>query len=158
MNRHQLYRHFGKDNELLYIGISFSAIYRAAQHRMLSHWWPEIERIEIKNFDTRQDLVAAEVEAIIKEKPKYNKHHSGKQEIAEIDNIINEFSNLKHNVIHKVSRRLLYKPSEAAELLNISTTRLKKLKEANEIGHCKIGKNTSYYIWDLIDFCEINLK
>jgi hypothetical protein len=125
---------------------------------VLSHWWEEITDIKIENFNSRNELILAESRAIMNENPKYNKHHKNKKEYLEIDNIVNEFSDLKHTVIHNLSKKLLYSQVEASSLLCISTTSLKKLKDANEIVGTKIGKHTFYYIWDLIDFCEVNGK
>jgi hypothetical protein len=67
-----LYRHFGHGNELLYVGISLSAIARLSQHRS-SPWFKEIVRVEIECHPTREYAQFQEHWAVKHEKPKYNK-------------------------------------------------------------------------------------
>lgn len=71
-----LYFHFGSDGELLYIGISLSAIQRLMQHRDKSNWFSDIARVEIKKFATRQEALIAEREAIKNAKPRFNIQHA----------------------------------------------------------------------------------
>jgi len=67
-----LYRHFDGDGCLLYVGISLSAVARLAEHRRESHWYSQIARVEIENFEDREDALEAEAEAIRNEKTLYN--------------------------------------------------------------------------------------
>jgi hypothetical protein len=67
-----LYRYFGEDGTLLYIGVSLSAVQRLAQHRIHAPWFDQIKRIELETFATRQQAEAAERAAIIKEMPLFN--------------------------------------------------------------------------------------
>jgi hypothetical protein len=67
-----LYRHYNDKNELLYVGISLSALYRLLQHRKSSSWYNAIRTITIEHFKDRQAAEDAEKQAIILEKPKYN--------------------------------------------------------------------------------------
>lgn len=70
-----LYRHFDKEGELLYVGISLSTGNRTKGHRLDSGWWDDISRIEIEKFESRGMAEAAEVKAIQSEKPKHNVRH-----------------------------------------------------------------------------------
>ena len=73
----QLYRLFDADGTLLYIGISYSAISRYAQHRASQPWIGDVCRIEIETHDvSRAELEQIERAAIIAEKPKHNKTHN----------------------------------------------------------------------------------
>ena len=74
---HELYRYFDSNDTLLYVGISYSAVARAAQHKSNSHWYARVARIEISRARTRDDLIKAEVLAIKLESPKFNKTHNG---------------------------------------------------------------------------------
>ena len=67
-----LYRHFGEDGTLLYVGVSLSAMQRLMQHRSHAHWFEQIKRIEVERFATRQQAFAAERAAVINEKPAFN--------------------------------------------------------------------------------------
>ena len=66
----QLYRHFDKEDNLLYVGISFSSLLRLSQHKSLSSWYDQISRVTIENFENREQALEAETKAILNEKPK----------------------------------------------------------------------------------------
>lgn len=69
----QLYRHFDAAGDLLYVGISLSAIGRLAQHRASADWFDQIAKVEIEQFETRDLALAAEAAAIDTERPRHNK-------------------------------------------------------------------------------------
>ena len=69
----EMYRHFGADGCLLYVGISTRTVIRLSQHKHCSAWFSEIATITIERFPCRADALAAERETIIRERPKYNK-------------------------------------------------------------------------------------
>jgi hypothetical protein len=80
-----LYRHFNKEGRLLYVGVSLTAIKRLVEHRNGCAWYRQIARIEVEWFDTRDEALAAEAEAIRTEKPRYNSHSGQKVSNARID-------------------------------------------------------------------------
>lgn len=67
-----LYRHYNEKGELLYVGISLSAISRLAQHSVNAKWYDEICTVKIQKFKTREQAIAAEALAIKAESPIYN--------------------------------------------------------------------------------------
>lgn len=69
----ELYRHFGADGSLLYVGISTRTVIRLSQHKHCSTWFSEIATITIERFPCRADALVAERAAVIGERPKYNK-------------------------------------------------------------------------------------
>jgi excinuclease UvrABC nuclease subunit len=71
----ELYRHYGPKDELLYVGVSISALVRLGQHRDCSEWFGKIKRVEIQQFESREKALAAEREAIEKERPHFNVRH-----------------------------------------------------------------------------------
>jgi excinuclease UvrABC nuclease subunit len=77
-----LYRHFAADGTLLYVGISLSAFQRLAQHRSRAHWFEQIARVEMEQFATREEALAAERVAIEHEKPLFNIQFSEQQAAA----------------------------------------------------------------------------
>lgn len=85
--RTALYRHYNEMGELLYVGISLSAINRLSQHKT-SGWFIEIAKVDIEQFETRMLALNAEETAIKKEKPKYNKIHNGNN--YELESIFDE--------------------------------------------------------------------
>ena len=68
----QLYRHFDKDNKLLYVGISVDALDRLQSHRSQAFWFDKIRKITIEDYSTRKEALKAEREAAEKESPIYN--------------------------------------------------------------------------------------
>lgn len=73
-----LYRFFDANDRLLYVGISFSAVARASQHRSEKDWWPDVARMEVEHLQTRSAALAAESAAIRTEKPLHNVALNGK--------------------------------------------------------------------------------
>mgnify|MGYP000117110030 FL=1 len=71
-----LYRCFNQLNQLIYVGISHSAIDRFSQHLRCSEWGEEVRRIDVSAFESREAALLAEKDAIILERPLYNKMHS----------------------------------------------------------------------------------
>jgi len=74
--RTALYRHWDADGNLLYVGISLSAVHRLTQHKRDSHWHDSIANMTIEWFDNRREALAAEREAIRMERPIFNKMHN----------------------------------------------------------------------------------
>jgi predicted GIY-YIG superfamily endonuclease len=72
-----LYRHFDTDDNLLYVGVSLSSVNRLSQHKSNSHWFYSIARQEIEYFDSREEALKAEAEAIRNENPNNNIMGSG---------------------------------------------------------------------------------
>lgn len=76
-----LYRHFDYNDTLLYVGISINPISRQYQHSNNSDWWgTNLSRTEYEWYDTNEGALYAEMAAIRKEKPIYNKRHNNKDE------------------------------------------------------------------------------
>lgn len=69
---HALYRFFGLNDELLYIGITFDPPMRFRQHSTDKPWWAEVSRIGIETFPSRRAVLEAERRAIITERPRWN--------------------------------------------------------------------------------------
>lgn len=72
MSINALYRIFGPDDELFYIGITRDPISRIGDHRRTKSWAGRIAYITFEYFDSREELVRAERNAILNEGPLYN--------------------------------------------------------------------------------------
>lgn len=82
MSRTCLYRLYGAADELLYVGISKSALLRLGQHLSEKLWADQVARSTIDWYDTREAAAAAEVAAIVSERPLYNiTHNRGRQPV-----------------------------------------------------------------------------
>lgn len=69
-----LYRLWGTETELLYVGITSVPVNtRLAAHRRSQEWWGEVANVTVEEFPKRTEALAAERLAIAEESPKYNK-------------------------------------------------------------------------------------
>jgi len=145
-----LYRHFDKDNRLLYVGVSLSALNRLAQHADASHWFADIATVKIETFEDRSVALAAEREAILKENPLHNLKRPTIREI--------KASHSEESRIDLVRRIVqfnpTYTPSDVASLLNIGLAAMKRLIDGGKIGFIKIGEKTRITGWQVIEYLE----
>ena len=72
-----VYKHFGVDGRLLYVGASYAPDLRQASHNSRSDWFGLVERTDVEWFDTRREALAAERKSILTERPIYNKTDAG---------------------------------------------------------------------------------
>jgi len=68
-----VYRCYDESNDLLYIGSSIVLHSRIRSHRRTTAWWSDVHHIEAERFATEREARAAEVVAIIRERPLHNK-------------------------------------------------------------------------------------
>lgn len=70
--RTALYRFFGADDVLLYIGISRDFLKRRAQHASRADWWPRVVRHSVEYRSSRSLALRDEARAIRTERPLFN--------------------------------------------------------------------------------------
>jgi predicted GIY-YIG superfamily endonuclease len=70
---HTLYRCYGVNDLLLYVGLTCNPGQRFTQHRDTKEWWRDIDRIKLEQYPDRATLVEAERTAITTEQPLYTK-------------------------------------------------------------------------------------
>ena len=88
MAEQTLYRFFGQDNQLLYIGISINAYNRYKGHLQTKTWMDEVVSITLEPHINRREVEQAEIEAIRSENPKYNRIRYKKPEREPIESLI----------------------------------------------------------------------
>lgn len=71
-NTHTLYRMFDDEGFLLYVGLTNNPAGRFRDHNA-ADWWDQVASITVEHHCDREDLKAAEAEAIKTENPVYNK-------------------------------------------------------------------------------------
>lgn len=71
-----LYRHFDKNGQLLYVGVSIQTLLRLMAHRRNSPWFREIARVDIQWYKSKSGAYYAEKRAIQTERPLWNKAHN----------------------------------------------------------------------------------
>ena len=76
---HDLYRLYDEGDKLLYVGISYSALGRLAQHRDSQPWAGEVRRMAVEPLGsvTRKQAEVIERQIIQREKPLRNVVHNG---------------------------------------------------------------------------------
>jgi predicted GIY-YIG superfamily endonuclease len=79
MSSQTLYRFFGSDGSLLYIGITMDPPARWRQHRSDKEWWAKVRNVTLEPYATRSEVLAAERDAIRREGPQYNVIHNNHQ-------------------------------------------------------------------------------
>jgi prophage antirepressor-like protein len=67
-----LYRFYGHDGQLLYVGISWRLAERMLQHRRGKSWWSDVEDVKVEQHPSRAAANEAETLAIRTERPLYN--------------------------------------------------------------------------------------
>lgn len=73
---HVLYRFFGRDGSLLYVGITANVGSRWKTHSREKPWWTEVASCTIEHFTDRPSVEGAEIQAIRTEAPQYNVVHN----------------------------------------------------------------------------------
>jgi len=74
--RTALYRLYGADDRLLYVGISSEPKERMKAHAADKPWWEQVETRDFEWFETRERAAKAEVDAIRLEQPLHNHAHN----------------------------------------------------------------------------------
>lgn len=67
-----VYRHFDAAGLLLYVGCTANPLARTSNHASQARWFRQVVRIEIEHFDSDNEAMAAEAEAIRSERPLFN--------------------------------------------------------------------------------------
>ncbi|MGW2937646.1 GIY-YIG nuclease family protein [Streptomyces sp. NPDC001156] len=103
-HRTALYRFYDKGGALLYVGITANVESRFADHERNKEWWPQVAKKTIEWFDTRPPARAAEVQAILDERPAYNVNSSpwaaGPRELEPAERTVGQIrSNLTEQVM-----------------------------------------------------------
>jgi predicted GIY-YIG superfamily endonuclease len=169
----QLYRHFDETRQLLYVGISLSTFARLSQHKAHSDWFKKIKSVEIENFETREEAMAAEREAIKNESPMFN--IAMKKTMAEIEKERKQLANQgaekdarieeeKNAITRYVGYQLAYEMDDLRRLLNIQRSELERHVDQGNLSFFevegrpargrppKIKRMVSG--WSLIDFID----
>lgn len=67
-----VYKYFGEDNVLLYVGITCDMRRRLLEHKLYDRWFKEVTNIEVSTYLSRNESHIYEIYYISNEKPKYN--------------------------------------------------------------------------------------
>lgn len=70
--RTALYRFYGADDRLLYVGVAKDIKKRWKDHELVQRWWHLIERNSVTWLESREAALAAEATAVDEEAPLYN--------------------------------------------------------------------------------------
>ena len=159
-----LYRHWDEKDNLLYVGISLSAINRLGQHKDNSKWFEKIKKVTIENFQTRQEVVEAEKKAIWDEKPLHNiinKYNPQKLRRLVTEGIENSTNHLINRI---VNISVIYTIRDIAKALGTSSKKVEKwmdegnlsfiLMEGRKSGRWAVKTHRKVTGWQFISFIE----
>jgi len=159
-----LYRHFDVEGVLLYVGVSLNTINRLGQHKNNAHWFGDIARVDIEQFETRKNALDAEKEAITKENPLHNLYRPKVKEQRESQKKFAEQS--RRDLTKRIVQfNPIYTVQGAADVLGTSSKQVKEWCEAGKLSCVVIREqwdtrwNKMQLIrritgWQLIDFLE----
>ncbi len=152
-----LYHHYDKEGALLYVGQSLSAVRRLSDHRTASPWYDEITSIVIEKFSTREEVLTAESKAIKEKDPKHNILGKRKNEWPDHRSVEDEDARIVYDL---VSLDPIYRVDQAAAVLKITPTMVKRLIRDNLISHVtqkgSRAKEPTPFItgWQILDYLE----
>jgi hypothetical protein len=156
-----LYRHFDAGGVLLYVGVALSPTYRLSQHRDNSHWFDKIACVEIEQFADRQAALSAERHAIVAENPLHNKRRPRVDEKNRVTERQGPEESRDDLVRQIVRFDPIYRIDEAARILKIGHTAVKRLIEAGAIGSIVLDngryKRVAITGWQLLEYLEAKM-
>jgi predicted GIY-YIG superfamily endonuclease len=169
-NEQYLYRHFDKDDTLLYIGVSLNPFKRLNDHKKQSSWFAKISNVTVDKYPNREEVLKAERHAIITEKPLYNiRHKNGclekkQPEVVEPLEELTYYEQSKKQILKKVTLKPCYSFEEASLLFEDKPNAkiIQQMVDKGEIGYLELVnprsplKRTKKYVtgWQLIDYFE----
>lgn len=162
-----LYRHFDREQKLLYVGVSISAVKRLGEHALHSHWHSQIANVTIEHFETRKEAIAAEKEAIESEKPLHNIAHNKSKKDRPLSEYERQLEARRNLYSRTVNFKPLYSVKEAAQTLALSPHKVTSMIVAGELGGYAINtvtrivngeeQNATKWAvsgWHIIDYIE----
>jgi len=152
-----LYRYYSAEGALLYVGVSLSAVARAAQHRAASHWYHEAVSMKFKRYPTRRAALDAEALAIAKEGPRYNvmgKRTPEQIKAAKLQALDEAAAARKMLIRNIVEFKPLYDLAGAADALGMTTYGVRKLMRSGDLDYRMVGNNPMVTGWEIINFVE----
>jgi hypothetical protein len=167
----QLYRHFDAAGELLYVGISLSAMSRLGQHAAVSPWAKDITTVKIETLPSREEALAAERVAIKTEHPKFNINHNKPPKLFDLPKLPKtlkpwmRIAEAEAEIIRTVTTlKAVYDIRSAAEVLSLSTVVVNRLVSSGEIGFIELPKksvagfNIKITGWQILEYLENQMK
>ena len=123
-----LYRHFDKEGNLLYVGISVNPLNRLCNHKTQSRWYDQIKTVTIDDVGPNRALAEKkEIDAILSEEPKYNIFHNDPDVRAKTKIQEKRQECLIDENFYDYCHKRYYKKNEAIEYLKINQDEFEKL-------------------------------
>lgn len=138
-----LYRLYGGDGDLLYVGISDNWPSRMKQHKKDKHWFGEVERLDLQAFATRSEALLSERAAIESEKPKFNVVYNGQRPDRALPSInlhealIGWVRSIREKL--PIERRLAFNTEDAAAFLGFPPRVVRQLIKQGDLDVVRIG-------------------
>jgi excinuclease UvrABC nuclease subunit len=68
-----VYRALDPDGNVLYIGSTLDCQRRLGDHGRNAPWWTRVGTVEVQHYDTPEEAQIGEAEAILRERPEFNR-------------------------------------------------------------------------------------
>lgn len=137
-----VYRLFGADGELLYIGKSTRPMDRLREHGSDARFARDIVSVTVEYFDDRETMDAAERAAIRAEKPRHNVTYNANVEVKKA-------RQTKTTASQVTGYCLTYSLDEAADLLGISSRDVLAFVQAEQIHYIQLRRIARVSKWHL---------
>jgi len=153
-----LYRQYDKDGKLLYVGISLNYARRLKEHYKGSAWFLDVEKITLEWFDTRDDALKAERDAIKSESPECNIHlQRDDEDVFDKCSDVRDFQGMSALLMRYIEQKnkIFLTKGDVANCIGVPTNALNawlkthKLKPMKPFAPDRIQE--VYYIDDVID-------
>ena len=162
MKTQTLYRHFNKDGKLLYVGISSRLGQRTKEHSEFSSWFESVAYITLEHFKTREEVVQAEVAAILNENPLHNVKHNITQGLSVRKREVEVISRHDAFIARFVDLPAMMPLSEWARVLHLPKNYLDQAIESKKLAAVDVGMKSPSSSkprlfctgWQIIDWLE----
>ena len=153
-----LYRQYSKEGKLLYVGISLDYAKRVKQHYKGSAWFLDVADIKLEWFDTRDDALKAERDAIKKEKPECNiMHNNDDEDVFTVSSDVRDFQGMSAQIMRYIEghRKIFLTKGEVAKCIGVASGAINAWIDSSKLKPMKpFAPERSaelYYIDDVIE-------
>lgn len=122
---HFVYSLYNSSDDVIYIGVTGSVAHRMNNHAAAKPWWPEVSRMGVEQFPSREAAESAEKCGIVSAQPRYN-----------ITFVPGNYP-LKRNTSSRIGRPPKEDPRTTTKQIRFSDAELQVIAKAMEVANVK---------------------
>lgn len=155
-----LYRLYGENDVLLYVGISGRWLTRMKQHSKDKPWFDDVASVRIERFCSKSEALAAERAAIHAEHPKHNIAHNTEPERKSYDFKISVNTAMRawaedaQRIIQERPETLAHTFDHVAEILGMPYRVVEGMVRSGHLQSIKIGPTELVLTEDLLEYVD----